>query len=391
MNKNLFSQIKFENFLTKNKKKHKVKSELQKILNKNTELIQSFKREYRDKFSKKLIKKFKKFKKINIFGMGGSILGSRAIYNFLPKKINNISFIDSFENRTSTNFSKKDLNLIISKSGNTLETISNSSALIKNWKNIILISENKNNYLINLANELKSEIIHHNNYIGGRYSVLSEVGMLPASLMGYDPKKFRKFNYLIKNDNFYNSLIANVSCMFDLFKKNKTNSIILNYDKNSDDLFYWYQQLVAESLGKNKRGILPMISPMPSDNHSLMQYYLDGPKNHFFTFFFTKEKSIKVNKMIRKKNYLNIESKSLNEISYAQFLATKKVFKNNKIPFRSFEISKRTEETLSALFVFFILETILLGKLMKVNPFDQPAVELIKNETKKFLKSRFYR
>ena len=123
MNKNLFSQIKFENFLTKNKKKHKVKSELQKILNKNTELIQSFKREYRDKFSKKLIKKFKKFKKINIFGMGGSILGSRAIYNFLPKKINNISFIDSFENRTSTNFSKKDLNLIISKSGNTFETI----------------------------------------------------------------------------------------------------------------------------------------------------------------------------------------------------------------------------------------------------------------------------
>jgi len=79
MNKNLFSQIKFENFLTKNKKKHKVKSELQKILNKNTELIQSFKREYRDKFSKKLIKKFKKFKKINIFGMGGSILGSRAV------------------------------------------------------------------------------------------------------------------------------------------------------------------------------------------------------------------------------------------------------------------------------------------------------------------------
>ena len=70
-----------------------------------------------------------------------------------------------------------------------------------------------------------------------------------------------------------------------LIKKKKFNSIILNYDEKSTDLFYWYQQLIAESLGKKNKGILPIISNMPKDNHSLMQLYLDGPKNNFFTFF----------------------------------------------------------------------------------------------------------
>ena len=124
---------------------------------------------------------------------------------------------------------------------------------------------------------------------------------------------------------------------------------------------------------------------MPSDNHSLMQYYLDGPKNHFFTFFFTKENSIKIGKKLKHKTPHNISGKTLNQISYAQFLATKKVFTEKNIPFRSFEISRKKEETIGSLFIYFILETILLGNLMKVNPFDQPSVELIKVETKKFL------
>jgi glucose-6-phosphate isomerase len=173
--------------------------------------------------------------------------------------------------------------------------------------------------------------------------------------------------------------------MYNFYLKGKTNSIILNYDTSANDLFLWYQQLTAESLGKNNKGILPIISSMPSDNHSLMQYYLDGPKNHFFTFFFTKEKSIKIGKKLKHKTPHNISGKTLNQISYAQFLATKKVFTEKNIPFRSFEISRKKEETIGSLFIYFILETILLGNLMKVNPFDQPSVELIKVETKKFL------
>ena len=210
--------------------------------------------------------------------------------------------------------------------------------------------------------------------------------MLPAQLMGFKPEKFRRLNKLIDNKYFINSLIKNVSNIFDLTNQNKTNSIILNYDDKSNDLFYWYQQLVAESLGKKGKGILPMISIMPKDNHSLMQYYLDGAKNNFFTFFFMKEKNSKKiidNKLL--KTHLYLKNKSLNDISYSQFIATEKVFKQKKIPYRSFVVNNRNEETLGEMFIFFILETILLSRLMKINPFDQPAVEFIKQETKKKL------
>jgi len=219
--------------------------------------------------------------------------------------------------------------------------------------------------------------------------VLSEVGMLPAQLMGFKPEKFRRLNQLVNNKYFTNSLINNVSNIFYLINQNKTNSIILNYDDKSNDLFYWYQQLVAESLGKKSKGILPTISTMPKDNHSLMQYYLDGVKNNFFTFFFVKEKnSIKIKDDQLLKTHLYLRNKSLNDISYSQYIATKKVFKKKKIPFRSFEVDNRNEETLGEIFIFFILETILLARLMKIDPFNQPEVELIKQQTKKILISK---
>ena len=292
--------------------------------------------------------------------MGGSILGSKAIYSFLNNINKKFYFIDSFFNSSKKKIRNPKITLIISKSGNTLETISNSIILSNNKKNKnIFITENKRNYLNQLASDLKSEIIHHNNFIGGRYSVLSEVGMLPAQFMGFKPNNFRKFNELVKDKFFVNSLINNVSNIF-YYLKNKTNSIILNYDKNSNDLFYWYQQLVAESLGKKKKGILPVISEMPKDNHSLMQYYLDGVQNNFFTLFFVKEKNsikIKKNQLLKSHHYL--KNKSLNEISFSQFVATGKVFKKKQIPFRSFVINKKNEETLGNLFIFFILETII--------------------------------
>jgi len=322
--------------------------------------------------------------------MGGSILGAETIYQFLNHKVKK-KFI--FLNNLKSNLSKKDkskkiINLIISKSGNTIETILNSSYLInQNKKNInIFITEKKNNYLFNLADKLKSEIIEHKNYIGGRYSVLSEVGMLPAELMGLKTNKFKRFNYLINNNNFINQLICNVESTLKFTKQKKFNSIILNYDERSENLFRWYQQLIAESLGKKSKGILPIISMMPRDNHSLLQLYLDGPKINFFTFFGVKEKnSNKIKDSIMQNSYPYLKNKSFFDILCAQKQAAQRIFKKKKIPFRSFEIIKRNEESLGELFCFFILETILLGRALKVNLFDQPSVELIKKETKRIL------
>ena len=278
------------------------------------------------------------------------------------------------------------LNIIVSKSGNTLETISNSNIFIEKKNKNIFITENQDSYLKILAQKLKAEIVDHNNFIGGRYSVLSEVGMLPIELAGLDSRKFKRLNFLIKNKNFINSLVKNVSSTINLLKKKKFTSIILNYDERSENLFKWYQQLIAESLGKKAKGILPIVSSMPKDNHSVMQFYLDGPKKNFFTFYYVFSKnSSKINNKMILPSHKYLRSRTLEQILYSQKLATEKTFIKKKLPFRSFEILKRDEKTIGELFCFFILETILLGRALEVNPFDQPSVELIKKETRKIL------
>ena len=383
----MFTQnISFKNFLIK-KKKLIVKKKLKLILNEKNQVIRSLSKSYKDSFSKKNTKHFNKKFDYRIIGMGGSTLGAQAIYDFLKKKIKKkFIFVDNlsaFENKKT----KKNLNnLIISKSGNTTETIVNANILIKKKDKNLFITENKKSYLSLLAQKLKAEVVDHNNYIGGRYSVLSEVGMLPAELMGLNYKNFRQLNNLIKNNFFLKALVSNVEATIYFLKSKKFNSIIINYDEQSTNLFNWYQQLVAESLGKDKKGILPVISVMPKDNHSVMQLYLDGFKNNFFTFFYSHENnSPKMNNetILLEQKYL--KNKDINQIMYAQKKATETVFKNKNIPFRSFEVRKRDEKTLGELFCFFILETILIGKALKINPFDQPAVELIKKETKKIL------
>ena len=382
--------IKVKNFFNKKEisTKSKIRELLRNLVSSDNQILLSMSKNYKDSYNKKLILDSKKIDNVNLIGMGGSIFGAKAIYSFLNPKLKKFNFIDNFTSSLSKINKKKTINLIISKSGNTLETISNSNILIKKSDKNIFITENKKSYLMNLANKLQAKVVHHNNFIGGRYSVLSEVGMLPAQLMGLKPQKFRKFNSLIKNKQFINTLIQNVSNILILNKNKKTNSIILNYDDKSNDLFGWYQQLVAESLGKKSKGILPIISVMPRDNHSLMQHYLDGIKNNFFTLFFVKEKNHqKINNTTILQSHSYLKNKNLNDISYSQFCATEKVFKKKKIPFRSFVIHERNEDTLGELFTFFILETILIGMAMKINPYNQPAVEMIKNDTLKSLKN----
>jgi len=382
----LTRNIDFKNFKIK-KKSLKVKKELKKLLKENNEVIKSLRKNYKNSYNRKLVNKYNKGLNYRVIGMGGSTLGTQTIYDFLRKKIKkNFSFVDNLNSITKINNEKKITNLVISKSGNTIETIINTNLFLKKKHNNIFITENKKSHLYLLAEKLKAEIIDHNNYIGGRFSVLSEVGMLPAELMGLNSNKFKNLNSLIKNKNFLNSLITNVSSTLHFIKNKKYNSIIINYDENSKNLFYWYQQLIAESIGKNKKGILPIISNMPKDNHSVMQLYLDGFKNNFYTFFFVNERNatkINTNFDDNRMNYLN--NKNLHQIKLSQKLATENVFHKKNIPFRSFTIMKRDEKTLGELFSFFILETILIGKMLNLNPYNQPAVELIKKETKKIL------
>ncbi len=367
------------------------------IKNNNIPLIQSYEKKYEFDFPKTTVKKFSKYKNIIIIGMGGSILGTKSIYSFFQKKLKKkIFFFDNLDPNLNLKYNKiKNLKdscfILVSKSGNTLESLTNlgsifSKNILKN--RLIVITEIADSVALSIANKYKAEIIEHKEYIGGRYSVLSEVGMFPAALMGLNLIKFKNLNKLIKNKNFVSALLQNVAAIFTLNSKKINNSIILSYDSALNDLGYWYQQLVAESLGKGGKGINPMVSFGPKDHHSLLQLYLDGPRDKFFTFFNStkKENRNKISNNIITEDTKYLKNKNVEDVIKAQSNATKNIFSSKKIPFRQITFKKKSEDELGEIFTFFVLETILLSRLMNVNPFDQPAVEQVKEETKKMLR-----
>lgn len=342
------------------------------------------------------LKRFKKFKSIVIIGMGGSILGTKAIFYLLKDKIKkDINFLDNLDESNIIKLKKKikiekTLFIVVSKSGSTTETLTNFFFLkiIKTEaKNIIIISEKKDNYLFSLAKKFKLFFIEHKSYIGGRYSVLSEVGVAPSFLMGLDINKLRLnlSRFLVSNDKSF--LKESVLKLTNLLKQKRIkNLVFLNYVPELEKFLFWCQQLIAESLGKNGHGFLPIISNAPKDHHSLLQLYLDGPKDKLFQIFSLEKKSqTKIFTKISNKKINYINNKSLNEIKISQKNALVEAFKKKKIPYREFILKEKNEKTLGELFSYFILETAIIGKIAQINPFDQPAVEQVKKITKEIL------
>ena len=218
------SNIEFKNFTQKGSNS-KIKKILNKLLDnylkKNDQLLLSLSKKYKYKCKFQNIKKYKKFKHYRVFGMGGSILGAEAIYSFLSKKIRkSFSFVNNINLSLNQRNKNNQLNIIISKSGNTLETLTNLNYQ-KVKKNCLFITENRKSYLRTLALKLKSEIIEHNNFIGGRYSVLSETGMIPAFFMGLEPNNFKRLDNLISSNKFINILTYNVSSILSFHQKKK--------------------------------------------------------------------------------------------------------------------------------------------------------------------------
>lgn len=374
----------------------KIVSDIYKEINDAKKTLNVLNKNYRFSFKPKDINKFKKFKKIALVGMGGSILGAEAIYNFLRGKIKKkIYFFNNLDEQQVAEFKKKNLSnilfIIISKSGETVETLSNIFSLNiikKNAKNVILISEKRNNTLFLLSKKFNLFFIEHNKNIGGRYSVLSEVGMLPAYLMGVNILKLRS-NILDclkkKNRIFLKKSVIKLATLMNSKKKN--NIIFLNYSPELEKFLFWCQQLIAESLGKKNMGFLPMISNVPKDHHSLLQLYLDGPKDKIFNIF-SLEKGLKekinIKNLINNSNFLN--KRKLSSVKDAQKKALIKIFTKKNNLFREFRVKSNSEQVLGKLFSYFIIETVIIGRISKINPFDQPAVEQVKVYTKKLLK-----
>ena len=217
---------------------------------------------------------------------------------------------------------------------------------------------------------------------------MSEVGIVPAYILGINIQKLRSKTLTYLNSKRKIFLKESAIKLTNLIYSKKINNIVfLNYSSKLDKFLFWCQQLIAESLGKKNLGFMPVVSNVPKDHHSLLQLYLDGPKDKIFYIFSIEEKSKnKIRKMkLHSKEIKILNNKSLSEVKKAQRKALIKSFKKNNIPFREFSIKNKDEQVLGELFSYFILETVLIGKLLKVNPFNQPAVEEVKIYTKDYL------
>jgi glucose-6-phosphate isomerase len=353
------------------------------------------------------IQQTEKFKRNNrnfvVFGTGGSNLGARALINTLTKQPKNILFFDNIDPLFfQDEIINLDLNttgfIIISKSGTTPETLSQFGSIIniareKNnldvlFKNCLVVTEFKDSPLFNIAKKNNCTLLEHKKDIGGRYSIFSNVGMIPAILAGLDVKKVHLgASKVIENSDFLDTFKFAQIFKF-CSSNNYFSNVMMTY---SDGLTYfgkWYLQLWAESIGKKDRGITALHAVGTTDQHSQLQLYLDGPKDKYFTFIKSNhhKKGLKIDTEIMKEESVNyLINKTMGDLMHAEQDATIDTFKLNNFKFREILLSEITEEAMGGLMANSIMETIAACIYFEVDPFDQPAVEQGKALTKKYL------
>jgi glucose-6-phosphate isomerase len=344
------------------------------------------------------------FKKVVILGVGGSSLGAKTICAIKNQHDVEIDFFESIDGDTIKNkldkvSLKETFFVVISKSGQTIETICQTLIIIEEFKKnnisqlskqFIFITQNKDSDIGKIASEINAKVKDHPSDIGGRFSYLTIVGLLPAALIGFDIRKIRQGANKILEDFLTQDVTSNkisTICAYQLylFDKGFHSNVVMPYIDLLKDFTDWYRQLWAESLGKDGFGSTPINSMGTVDQHSQLQLYLDGPRDKFFTFITNKNPT---NNFIIKdlENYkTRFGGKNLNQIVAAEQESTIEILAKQDLPIRVIELEKVNEESLSALMMKMFLETILVAKVKKINPFDQPAVELRKILSKEYL------
>ena len=335
----------------------------------------------------------KKKYRVHVFGMGGSSLSAKLLMQFMaPEKINsklfiydNPSPIQLDSNLSKIKISKDDLFIFISKSGNTVETKFFLHWIIKylkkkNIKNIfkhfLFITENKNNYLNNFAIKNKIKTFEHDPNIGGRFSIFSITALLPIIALGYSLDKllnsFKKAkSQILKN---HSKLANNISFSQNYEKNNNLNIVIgLNYHDKLRVLNEWYRQIFAESLGKNKDAINYISAFGSIDQHSQFQLFIDGPRDKQFIFFMINNptKPIKsIKDLLTNHNLLStLEKGAIKTLELEKYLVNQLIIDENF-------------DDYSYLLIYLIFDIYLRAKIEKINFLDQPAVEVLKKNTR---------
>jgi len=344
----------------------------------------------------KLTKKHKKIKNILIIGIGGSNLGTIALSEAIKGKLNNqinnkkIYFADTTDPDYLNSIikilkNKSILVNIITKSGTTIETIANFEAIIKYLKinkKYIIVTTDYNSTLYHLAKKKKFTVLEIPKNIGGRYSVFSVVSLFPLSLLDIKIKELINGALDIQRKCLNGNIIKNQAAIsaIILFLKRKPIYDNFFFSNDLESLGKWYKQLLAESIGKNGKGITPIVSIGSTDLHSMYQLNLDGPRDKFTTFIIINRFNSEITM-----NSKNFKTKKFSLILNKIAKAVKLTYKKKNLPFTEIILQDKSEYSLGQFLQFKMFETIYLAKLMNVNPFDQPAVELYKEEVKKLI------
>lgn len=361
----------------------------------------------------KLAKKFKTgLTDIVHIGCGGSSLGAQALVQLAgygcvgsdDAQSFNIHFLDNLDALSLSNLlaglnPKTTGVVIISKSGTTLETVALASVYL-DWSitnndtayladSAVIITEphkEKLNPIRQLAEKYGMPILDHHEGIGGRFSVLSNVGLFVAALFEIDLEQIKLGAKSVIDNPRYAVEGAAYSVYFD--EKGYCENILWAYMDRLKLFTAWYVQLWAESLGKDGKGITPIASIGPVDQHSQQQLFLDGPKNKFVTFI-ARDQSGEGNalkpEIFMGDQFDYIEGRTIGDIVTAQQKATAATLADNGIPVRFMTLKALDAATMGALLMHFMCETIAAAALLDVNAFDQPAVEQSKNLTRQYI------
>ncbi len=351
------------------------------------------------------------------FGVGGSSLGARTLAQLTghrtpgfapPKGSPRFHFFDNLDGVSlAAAFESFDLArtrfLVISKSGRTAETLSQllvalaafGAAGIKPKDHFAIVTEPTDNPLRRLAEAQGFKILDHDPKIGGRFSVLSNVGLLPAMLMGLDVQAVRAgagdvIRPILEGARPVDTAPAvGAALSIGLMQeKGLTSTVLMPYADRLDLFALWYRQLWAESLGKGGAGTTPIPALGPIDQHSQVQLYLDGPRDKLFTLIMTEVAggSLTIDANLAKDPDLSyLAGRTIGDLVDAEQRATAETLIKNGRPTRIIHIKSVDERTMGALFMHFMLETIIAAHLLSIYAFDQPAAKEGKVLVRQFL------
>ncbi len=345
-----------------------------------------------------------------VVGMGASSRGGRTLVALTENPFSHMSgktkihFIDNIDPYTfdqlvgALDF-KKTMFLIISKSGGTAETLAQLLVLLKEVEkrlgknaiknHFIFIAEPGKNALRTIGEEHNVEILEHDAGIGGRFASLTAVGLLPAKVAGIDIRAVRKGALDVVKHCFTDKSpepALGAALHYALWKRGKTVSVMMPYCNRLNAFGAWHQQLWSESLGKNGMGTTALRALGAFDQHSQLQLYLDGPKDKFITLIMLKQEKLGSHIPTSAEKSLGyFKNHTIGDLMGAEQKATAETLTKNNCPNRVFYLDKLNEESLGALMMHFMLETMIMAQIWDIDVFGQPAVEESKQLAIKYL------